>query len=451
MAYRPPLEPALSSRRTRSCRASRGCSTVPAGPVAIVQDDRGRNQTLEQNAVTAAFFDFSSKEEIDLTPNPDGLVFVHERGKYPVILDPNKEFTGKQVTSLAPTQELLALVAYVQKLGMNRGKWRDIFEPQLCPPPNVELPRSQEAIALRQGGLRRGAASAAMAPKGDGNGSAATFLTVRPRNFTTGTFKFRSTPSGSLPTDGDLLRTITDGVRGTAMPTWHELPEKDRLAVLQYVKYVLAVDRSDPKQPYAFFSEEQPQASGRDRRAAAADPGAAGQGQGALAGGQVRAVPRRTGEGNGQSAIGLKDDWGFPIRPANLTTGLFKSGPSVKDIFRTISTGPQRHADAVLRDHAAERRRPLGARLLHRLAVGLQGPADRGAAADVRGGPAGAGRSRDRGQDLGHRYVPLAERTYANGDRTAPEDGAAFAGGAWARRSGVDVLPERPVAAGVHR
>jgi len=45
------------------------------------------------------------------------------------------------------------------------------------------------------------------------------------------------------------------------------------------------------------------------------------------------------GHGNGQAAASLADDAGFPIRAANLTTGQFKSGPDVKDIFRTISTG----------------------------------------------------------------------------------------------------------------
>ena len=39
---------------------------------------------------------------------------------------------------------------------------------------------------------------------------------------------------------------------------------------------------------------------------------------------------------------------GFPIHPANLTSGQFKSGPAVTDIFRTISTGLERYADAVL-------------------------------------------------------------------------------------------------------
>ena len=150
--------------------------------------------------------------------------------------------------------------------------------------------------------------------------------------------------------------------------------------------------------------------------------------------------------------MGLKDDWGFPIRPANLTTGLFKSGPSVKDIFRTISTGLSRHADAFVRaarcrTTATAGRSPTTSLSLSAYKDPLTGKPlpmseeDRQALDD----PATVARTSSTA------YVPLAERTYANGDRTAPEDGAAFAGGAWARRSGVDVLPERPVAAGVHR
>jgi cytochrome c oxidase cbb3-type subunit I/II len=47
----------------------------------------------------------------------------------------------------------------------------------------------------------------------------------------------------------------------------------------------------------------------------------------------------QNGEGNGEKVESLKDDLGFPMRPANLTSGQFKSGPAVEDIFRTISTG----------------------------------------------------------------------------------------------------------------
>ena len=47
----------------------------------------------------------------------------------------------------------------------------------------------------------------------------------------------------------------------------------------------------------------------------------------------------QTGKGDGEKAGGLKEDLGFPIRPADLTTGQFKSGPGVEDIFRTMTTG----------------------------------------------------------------------------------------------------------------
>jgi len=47
-------------------------------------------------------------------------------------------------------------------------------------------------------------------------------------------------------------------VRGTAMPSWFELPLDDRLTAIQYVKYELSADRSDPEEPYFYFIEEPP-------------------------------------------------------------------------------------------------------------------------------------------------------------------------------------------------
>ena len=52
---------------------------------------------------------------------------------------------------------------------------------------------------------------------GDGEGPAAEFLDPRPRDFTLGTFKFRTTQSGELPTDADLFRTVSRGLPGTGM------------------------------------------------------------------------------------------------------------------------------------------------------------------------------------------------------------------------------------------
>jgi len=75
------------------------------------------------------------------------------QGKFPLIWTPNKEYTGDTVKLAAETKDLEALVAYVQKLGMNRGKWRDLFEPQELEASDISVPRSDEWIAHWQGGL----------------------------------------------------------------------------------------------------------------------------------------------------------------------------------------------------------------------------------------------------------------------------------------------------------
>src|SRR2546423_15233838 len=42
----------------------------------------------------------------------------------------------------------------------------------------------------------------------------------RPRNFTGAVYKIRTTASGQLPTDADLMRAIDEGLPGSAMPAW---------------------------------------------------------------------------------------------------------------------------------------------------------------------------------------------------------------------------------------
>jgi cytochrome c oxidase cbb3-type subunit I/II len=304
----------------------------------IVADDSG-NQTLERTPATEKLFDFKSNQQIKLTPNTKGLLFVPERGKYPVIHTPNKEYSGETVTLVTDTEDLRGLIAYLQKLGTNRGKWRDRFEPQLMEASQVTVPRSEEWTTYGKVVYERRCLGC-HGVDGDGNGPAAAFMQKdRPRNFSLAVFKFRLTPSGSLPDDGDLLRTITRGVRGTAMPSWHELLEKDRLAVIQYIKYELAADRSQPGKPHLYFVEESPKAPIFIGNPPKPSPDIVRRGQTAWKEAKCWECHGKEGKGDGEKAAGLKDDFGFPIPPANLTTGQFKSGPSVKDIYRTMSTG----------------------------------------------------------------------------------------------------------------
>ena len=386
-----------------------------------IVDDGAGNRTLEKTSFTQALFDFASKEQIKFTPNSDGLLFVplQARGKFPLIWTPNKEYTGDTVRIAAETDDLQALIAYVQKLGMNRGKWRDLFEPQEIEVTDVTLPRSAEWIAYGKEVYERRCIGC-HGDKGDGNGPAATFFfNQRPRNFNAGVFKFRLTQK-PVPTDGDLLRTITRGVRGTAMPAWYELPLNDRLAVIQYIKYDLAVDRSDPTKPYAYFTEEppgQPLYIGRPPAPSAEMHRARQRG---LAKRQMLGVPWPDRQGRWRKGCGAEGRFRLP-------------GPARRSHQRPVQIGSvgggylqdhehrvERNANAFLQGLAVGAG-PLGACLLCPLALRLQGSADRGAVDDFRRGPEGARRSQAAGR---HRrktptFQPVGEKRSAAAADTA--------------------------------
>lgn len=105
--------------------------------------------------------------------------------------------------------------------------------------------------------------------KGDGKGPQADRLITKPRDFTLGIYKFRSTPSGSLPLDGDLYRIVTRGVRGTSMLAQLQLSEQERRAVVRYIEsfskrfkeekpgQAIAIPPAPPANPKLLRSEEQ--------------------------------------------------------------------------------------------------------------------------------------------------------------------------------------------------
>ena len=72
--------------------------------------------------------------------------------------------------------------------------------------------------------------------KGDGKGPAAIGLRPPPRNFKQGQFKFAAVASGQLPNDEDLLRIVQKGLHGSAMLPWNDVPERDLIDIIQYIK-----------------------------------------------------------------------------------------------------------------------------------------------------------------------------------------------------------------------
>jgi mono/diheme cytochrome c family protein len=74
-------------------------------------------------------------------------------------------------------------------------------------------------------------------PDGRSNGPAAPSMIPRPRDFTLGQFKYKSTPAGQPPSDDDLRRVVADGLAASAMPYWRDLlSDQDQQAVVAYVK-----------------------------------------------------------------------------------------------------------------------------------------------------------------------------------------------------------------------
>lgn len=72
--------------------------------------------------------------------------------------------------------------------------------------------------------------------EGRGNGDGAQFMLTRPRDLTKGKYRYRSTPVGSMPLDGDLYRSLYRGLPGSSMPPWHELPPEHLWLLVDYVK-----------------------------------------------------------------------------------------------------------------------------------------------------------------------------------------------------------------------
>jgi cytochrome c oxidase cbb3-type subunit I/II len=302
-------------------------------PVPLVE--REGSVALADTPALRALFSFAPGRRVPLHPNPEGEAFaavtdgtpVLEVGGLPEPYDRPETWKGKTLTLITPTEELRGLVAYIQKLGTNRGAWREAFEPQMISASVMTLPSTADQVARGKRVYERRCLGC-HGVQGDGNGPAATFLDPRPRNFTLGTFKFRTTPSGSLPTDGDLYRTLTRGVRWTAMPTWHELPEKDRIAVIAYVKTFSPRWREEkPEPPILIGDPPRP------------TPDLLARGKELYAKAKCFECHGEQGKGDGPSAATLQDDLTFAIRPADFTRGQFKGGGDVRDIYRAMTTG----------------------------------------------------------------------------------------------------------------
>ena len=166
-------------------------------------------------------------------------------------------------------------------------------------------------------------------PAGDGNGENAQWIDPKPRDFTTGTFKCRSTPTGQLPTDEDLYESVGRGFVTTNMPPWLPLTRQTRVDLVAYIKsFSPRWAEPGPRTPIAIPPEPAPTVESILRGRQLFQKLECWKCHGA------------EGRGDGPSASTLTDSKDNPIRPYNFTTGTrFKCGETNRDLYRIFMTG----------------------------------------------------------------------------------------------------------------
>lgn len=165
--------------------------------------------------------------------------------------------------------------------------------------------------------------------RGDGNGENGPYLNILPRNFVAATFKCRSTPTGTLPTDEDLFNAMTRGFNNSNMPSWITLTGQNRADLVAFIKTFSPRWKTD-KAGEAIKVPAEPAVSLDSLK----------HGKDLFTKLECWKCHGPEGRGDGPSASTLTDSNDQPIRPYNFTAGSrFKCGDTNHDLYKIFMTG----------------------------------------------------------------------------------------------------------------
>jgi len=165
--------------------------------------------------------------------------------------------------------------------------------------------------------------------RGDGNGENGPYLNILPRNFVAATYKCRSTPTGTLPTDQDLLDSLIRGFNNSNMPSWITLTDQNRADLVAFIKTFSPRWKTDkPGDPINVPAEP------------ALTLDSIKHGKELFTKLECWKCHGPEGRGDGPSASTLTDSNDQPIRPYNFAAGSrFKCGTSNPDLYKIFMTG----------------------------------------------------------------------------------------------------------------
>ena len=160
---------------------------------------------------------------------------------------------------------------------------------------------------------------------GAGDGPAADLLYPKPRDFTQNEFRLVSTNSMQA-TDEDLFLTITRGMPGSAMPSWETMTPEQRWALVYYVRHLTGVSEPIDAASIIQVPPETPKTPDAVARGREIFTQACASCHGPL------------GKGDGHQTMHV-DNLGYPIKPRDLTAGIFKGSSESSDLYYRIVAG----------------------------------------------------------------------------------------------------------------
>ena len=155
---------------------------------------------------------------------------------------------------------------------------------------------------------------------GNGNGELAYLVYPKPRDFTNGKFKIKSPSPGFPPTDNDIIKTIKNGMPGTAMPSFSFLKDNEIIQLVDIVKEFSTMDNHDVKPiniPKELPSTDDLIALGKSIYTEVG----------------CNMCHGNTGKGDGPSSKKLTDSQGYPIIPKDFTRGIYLGGGENRDLY----------------------------------------------------------------------------------------------------------------------
>lgn len=220
---------------------------------------------------------------------------------------------------------------------------------------------------------------------GDGRGPTAPWVNPHPRDYRSGLFKFTSVvttstevASSAKPRRLDLVRTLHEGIEGTSMPSFRQLPDEELRDLVSYVIHLSvrgAVEFEAMREVLAALkgvkNENAREEALKDlklplllKRKTLAILGLWVRSEGQPL--EVPAYPYSIPEGDEQRKESVRrgfdlflgaggcischsdygrlagfryDAWGTLVRPANLTTGIYRGGRRPLDLYYRIAGG----------------------------------------------------------------------------------------------------------------